>query len=319
MALSDFQIFNDFLYTTVTETLDQQINLFNAATQGAIVLRSGRNVGDYVDEVFYKAFSAQARRRDAYASGAVAAQDLSQETMTKVKVGGANGPFAFSPSQFTWIQKNPEEAALVIGEQVTPAILQDYLNAGVSAARAAILNQGSLEYDGSAGTMGLGALNTGAALFGDASGSIVAWVMHSKPYHDLLGSAITNSNTLFEYGNLNIVSDNVGRPIIVSDIPSLLNTVPTPDEYTSLGLSAGGIVIEDNGDFFSNTETNNGDVNIGRTWQSEYTFSLGIKGYSWDKANGGKSPTDAELATGTNWDQVASFDKETAGVAVVTQ
>ena len=33
--------------------------------------------------------------------------------------------------------------------------------------------------------------------------------------------------------------------------------------------------------------------------------------------NGGKSPTDAKLATGTNWDKVASSDKNTAGVLLV--
>jgi hypothetical protein len=319
MALSDMKVFNDFLYTTVTETVDQQIDLFNEASDGTIVLRSARNVGDYVDEVFYKAFSTQARRRDAYASGAVAAQDLSQESMTKVKVAGANGPFAFNPSQFTWIQRSPEEAAVVIGEQVAQAIMQDYVNTGVGACVNAIANQGALSFDGTAGTMDLSDLNGGAALFGDHAPEIKAWVMHSKPYHDLLGSAITNSNRIYQYGELAIVQDNVGRRIIVSDIPALFNATPDPDQYTTVGLTPGGIIVEDNGDFFSNTETNNGDENITRTWQSEYTFSLGLKGYAWDKTNGGASPTDTELFTGTNWDQVASYDKYTAGVNVVTQ
>lgn len=36
-----------------------------------------------------------------------------------------------------------------------------------------------------------------------------------------------------------------------------------------------------------------------------------------DIANGGKSPTDAELATGSNWDQVATSIKDTAGVLTI--
>ena len=313
------QVFNDFIYTTVTETVDQQIALFNAASRGAIQLSSARNIGDYMDAAFYKAFSTQSRRRDAYASGAVAAQDLSQESHVSVKVAGANGPFAFNPSQFTWIQKNPEEAAIAIGEQVSQAIIQDMLNASVGACNAAIVNQGSLSYDGSAGTMDIGDLNLGAAKFGDKAQDIVSWVMHSKPYHDLIGAAITNTNELFSFGTINVVQDGFGRPLIVSDIPALFNATPTPDQYNTLGLVSGGIMVEDNGDFFSNAETNNGDENIERTWQSEYTFNVKLKGYSWDKANGGASPTDAELFTGTNWDQVATYNKDTAGVVVITQ
>lgn len=319
MGLSDMAIFSEFLYQALTEVVAQQTRLFNAASAGAITLVPAANVGDYMDSVFYKAFATPSRRRDAYSSGAVAAQNLAQDSETKVKVAGANGPFRFNPSQLTWIQRSPEEAAIVIGEQVAEAIMQDYLNAAILAAVAAISNQGSLDYDGSAGTMDLADLNNGAALFGDRAGALRAWIMHSKPYHDLLGSAITNANTLFQFGTLRVVSDNVGRPIIITDSPALLNATPDPDTYNTLGLVAGGILVEDNGDFDSNLETSNGDENIIRTWQSEYTFQLGIKGYAWDKAAGGASPSDAELGTGTNWDQVATSDKDTAGVLVVTQ
>jgi hypothetical protein len=316
MSLTDMSVFNDFMYTTITETIDQQIDAFNQASRGAILLRSARNVGDYMDEAFYNAFSTQSRRRDPNATGAVAAQDLAQSTMTKVKVGGANGPFAFDPGQFTWLQRNPEEAAVVIGEQVAMAIMQDYLNTGVGAARAAIVNN-ALAYDGTAGTLTLNSLNKGAALFGDKSADIVAWVVHSKAYHDLIDAGLTNTNRLFEFGTVSILQDWIGRPIIVSDVPELLIS-GTPDEYQAVGLVSGGIVVEDNGDFFANTETTNGDENINRTWQAEYSYNLGIKGYSWDKVNGGAAPTDVELFTGTNWDKVASYDKETAGVVVRT-
>ena len=319
MAHSDMEIFNSFMYTAVTETLDQQIDLFNEASRGTIVLRSGRNIGDYDDMIFYKAFSTQYRRRDVYTTGAVAGQALTQGTETSVKVAGANGPFTFDASQFSYLQRNPEEASIVIGEQVAQAIFQDYLNTAVGAADAAIDNQGSLEYDGTAGTLTLNALNKGAALFGDKAMDIAAWVMHSKAYHDLIDAGITNSNDLFDFANVQIVTDVAGRPLIVSDIPALLKTTPDPDNYHSLGLVSGGIVVEDNNDFFSNLETNNGDVNIQRTWQSEYTYNVRLKGYQWDKTNGGASPTDAELFTGTNWDQVSTYDKDTAGVLVKTQ
>ena len=40
-------------------------------------------------------------------------------------------------------------------------------------------------------------------------------------------------------------------------------------------------------------------------------------GYSWDVANGGKSPTDAEIATGTNWDLYVTDVKNSAGTVLI--
>ena len=318
MAHSDMQIFDEYVYTTFTETIDQQVMLFNEATRGAIILTSESNQGDYKYQAFYKAFTTQARRRDVYNKSAVTAQDLSQESLVSVKVGLGHGPFAFDVSQFSYVQRNLEEAAIAIGEQVAAATMQDKLNTAVGAARAAIVNQGSLDYDGTSGTLDIGDLNKGAALFGDKAQDILCWVMHSKAYFDLTDAAITNTNQLFEFGTINVTTDGFGRPLVVSDIPELVIS-GTPDNYHTLGLVSSGIVVEDNGDFQSNTQTNNGQSNIERTWQAESTYQIQLKGYSWDVAAGGASPIDSEIFTGTNWDQVATYDKDTAGVVVRTQ
>ena len=315
MPISNMKIFNDFMYTTVSETVAQQVNLFNAATRNGIVLKAGRNVGDFVDEITYAAFTTPTRRRDIYATGAVAAQALAQLDQAGVKIAGAAGPFSFDPSQFTWIQKNPEEAAVAIGEQVAKAILQDYLNTTLKAANAAFGAVNS--FDGTAATMTLSALNSGARLLGDYSQNLAVWVMPSKAYHDLIGAAITNSNNLFSFGSINVVTDGMGRPIVVTDAPALFVDAAT-DNYNAIGFVPGGAVVEDNGDFFSNAETKNGDENINRTWQAEYTYNLKLKGFTWDKTNGGKSPTDAEIATATNWDKIATSAKDIGGVRVVT-
>ena len=50
---------------------------------------------------------------------------------------------------------------------------------------------------------------------------------------------------------------------------------------------------------------------------AHYTFGLSLKGYTWDEANGGKSPIDVEIALGTNWDMVVSSIKNTAGVLTI--
>jgi hypothetical protein len=39
---------------------------------------------------------------------------------------------------------------------------------------------------------------------------------------------------------------------------------------------------------------------------------------SWDKTNGGRSPTSAALAVGTNWDRTATSIKDLGGVVLRT-
>lgn len=320
MSLTDMKVFNDFLYQAITETIDQQVELFNAASGGTILLTSKRNVGDFAQKASFKSISGLIRRRDSYGTGNVSAVALQMLQTSSVKVAGGTPPISFEPQQFSWIQQNPEMAAVIIGEQFAQGLLQDYLNSGLAAARAAFINVGStVTYTvPSSGKTTLNALNRGAQKFGDRAQAIQAWVMHSTPQHDLFDAALTNTAQLFEFGTVQVRQDGFGRRYVVTDSPSLTGTSGSPatSDFYTLGLVQNAIVIEDNNDFFANTETSNGTENILRTWQAEYTFNESLKGYTWDTTSGGKSPTDAELATGTNWDKTATSIKDTAGVVV---
>ncbi|NON33459.1 major capsid protein, partial [Klebsiella pneumoniae] len=91
----------------------------------------------------------------------------------------------------------------------------------------------------------------------------------------------------------------------------------TPNKQKVLSLADGAAVVMDGSDLITNIETSNGKERIETTMQADYTFGLGLKGYTWDTANGGKSPTNAELSTGTNWDLVANSIKASAGVLTI--
>ena len=105
----------------------------------------------------------------------------------------------------------------------------------------------------------------------------------------------------------------LGKAVIVTDAPALRETGSGADVKV-LGLVSDAAIVHDAGDLVSNIETTNGKLRIETTMQVDYSFGLGLKGYAWDTANGGKSPTDAEIATGSNWDKVATSIKHTAGV-----
>ena len=158
-------------------------------------------------------------------------------------------------------------------------------------------------------------INDSHALFGDHSTDLVAQVMTGSMYHKLIGQNLTNSTRLFTAQGV-LVVDILGKAAIITDAPSLVAS-GSPGTDTVLSLAAGAATVFDGGDVISNIETTNGKTRIETTMQVDYTFGLGLKGYAWDEANGGKSPTDAELATGSNWDKVATSIKHTAGVAAI--
>ena len=317
MSLSQMQVFNKYIMPAIIETLGQQIQKFNAASGGAIMLSTGGWEGDFLQESFYAAIHSARRRVDRYAAnGTATATDLSQLKHSSVKVAGGFGPIRFEPSQMTWLNKPTAEGIEVASRNFAEALLQDQLNSAIAASVAAISNQAAATNDISA-TAGLtySALNDAHAKFGDSSSLIVANVMTGQVYHKLIGQNLANAQQLFQYGAVTVV-DILGKTVVVTDAPALYAT-GTPNLQKVLGLVSGAATVTDAGDVITNIDTTNGKERIETTMQVDYTFGLGLKGYTWDEVNGGKSPSDAELATGTNWDKVATDIKHTAGVIAI--
>jgi len=317
MALSNMQVFNQYLMEATAETLGQQIDKFNAASNGAIVLTSLNFEGDFFERSFYSALHSAKRRVDRYdTNGTVSSTPLAQLRESAVKVAGGFGPISFEPAQMTWIRKNEAEAIAVISAQLSDAMMQDQLNSGIAGLVAAISNQVTATNDVSASAgISYSAMNNSHALFGDSSMGLVAQVMNGTAYHKLVGQNLTNTPQLFQAQNVTVV-DILGKPVIVTDSPALY-AAGTPNTLNVLSLVSGAVTVMDGSDVVTNIETSNGNARIETTMQADYSFGLALKGYTWDTTNGGKSPTDAEIATGSNWDKVATDIKHTAGVITI--
>lgn len=314
MSLTNMKVFNKTIQTMATEKLAQDVEKFNTASGGAIVLTGEGFEGDYRYENFWATLHAAQRRVDRYASNAATSStSLAQLQAVGVKVGGGFGPILFEPGQLSWVQKSPAEAAAVISKYMAEAMLKDQLNTAIAALVAAIEANSSCVYDANTGPITYADLNSAHALFGDASQSLVTEVMDGVTYHKFIGQNIANAATLFTYANVQVV-DILGRRVVVTDAPSLREASTTANDAKVLSLASGAATIYDGSDLITNIQTTNGKERIETTMQADYTFGVALKGYAWDTANGGKSPTDAELATGSNWDKVATSNKATAGV-----
>jgi hypothetical protein len=317
MALANMQVYDNEIYTTTIELLGQKLDAFNAASGGTIVLNTNAWRGNYTKEAFFQSLAGAQRRVDRNAAiASQAATELAQGEFVGVKVAGGFGPVLFEPGQMTYLLENPEAAIMAISEGFADALLAYQLNTAVGAAVAAVENIAALVNDVSA-TAGLSqqALNAGHFKFGDAQGMLVADIMHSSGNESLVDKALENGEQLFVSSNVTVVSI-LNKIMVVSDIPALY-VAGTPNKTKVLSVVAGGIVVSNAGDIITNMETTNGNTRIETTWQADYTFGLQLKGYAWDVANGGASPTDAELFTGGNWDIAVSDNKHSLGTLTI--
>lgn len=314
MALSDMKVFNQYVREATIETVAQMIDKFNAASAGAIQLSTQGFDGDYMMRSSFSSLHAAQRRVDRYATNTAASSTaLAQIQHNSVKIAGGFGPIAWEPAQLRWVGDNPAAAVEVISSNMAEAIMKDMLNTAIAAAVAAIENVGStVVFDTGTGPVTYADINSAHAKFGDMSQLLICDVMDGTAYHALIAANLTNTPQLFQAGNVTVV-EILGKRIVVTDAPALRETGTGADQKV-LSLVSGGVIVHDAGDLVTNIQTTNGAQRITTTMQADYTFGLGLKGYAWDTANGGKSPTDAEIATGSNWDKIATSVKHTAGV-----
>lgn len=317
MALTDMKVFNEYIKQSTVETVAQMVDAFNTASNGAIRLTTQGVDGDFLQESMWKGLHSARRRVDRYATNAAASTTaLAQLQQNSVKIAGGFGPILWEPAQLSWIEKAPAEAIEVISRNLAEAIVQDQLNTAVAALVAAIGNNAAVVNDVSAtGGVTYAAINAAHAKFGDASGQLVAQVMTGEVFHKLIGQNLANAQQLFEAGNVTVVNI-LNRPVVVTDAPALF-AAGTPNKQMVLSLADSAAVVHDGGDIVTNIDNTNGKERIETTFQADFAYALGLRGYAWDVVNGGKSPTDAEIATGSNWDKFVTSNKDTAGVLTI--
>jgi hypothetical protein len=318
---SDFKLIDPIMQAGYTETLDQQTDVFNGASAGAIVMEApAAKAGVYERNAFFQALTNGAvSRRDNTSTAAVAAAKLTQSEIVRVKLSRKVGPIETSLDALRKIGSSVEGISYVIGQQVAKAHIQEALNSAITALAAALQNQGATAvFDGSAATLNHAGLVTGNALFGDRAQEIACYVMHSKAYFDLTKQAIGDKVTEVAGAIINgAATATLGKPTIITDSPALI--VGTgPNKYLTLGLVPGAVSLQMTEAMEMVNQLITGQEVLLQRFQGEYAFNLGLKGFTWDVANGGDNPAAAALGTGTNWDKVFTSLKDCAGVGIKT-
>ena len=318
---SDFVIYEDQLRGGIVETLATASAVFNKAGN-AVRLSTVSRRGNYHQESFFSSTASLVTRRDTTSVSAATDLALAMAEIISVKLNRKVGPVAQTLDAFRKIQQgaNDQSLSFLIGTQIAKAMEVDMMTSACRAGVAALNNQSANKLDATSGTMTASVLNNGNAKLGDASGKITAYVMHSKPFHDLIGNQITLGNGeqaagTTVYGGL---PATLGRPVIVTDCSSLM-VDDSPDLYYTLALTESGLVVENSEEETMYSELVTGLENLVVRLQGEFAYNLGVKGFKWDVGNGGANPLDAAVATGSNWDKVATSYKDLAGALIITR
>lgn len=321
---SNFKVYQEYLKTRAAETLQQQADVFNAAVNNAIIMRTAEKPGDYEYESFFKDIASLVTRRDNTSTSSASKLSMAQDEFVRVKLNRKIGPVDQSRDSFRKIfaRYSEMEFSGILGQQIAVAQQLDMLNSTLLATRAALVNVsgGAMMYTvPSSGTVTTTSLVDTLAKMGDRSDRIVAWVMHSKVYFNLVKEQITQK--IDGVANFNVQTGTpitLNRPVIVTDSASLKTTAGSPavDTYYTLGLTSNGALCEvtETSDIVIDDVT--GNENLITRLQGEFAYNVGVKGFKYDVGNGLANPNATALGTGTNWDIAVSDNKSLAGVVL---
>lgn len=320
---TDMKLYDAQLQAGMYEGVAQALEVFNAASNGTILTSSLSHPGNYSKEAVFGMISGLVSRRNPLSTSTATAVKPAQIELIGVKTKGIIGPIEITLDSLRAIEKPIDEFSFILGQQIGQAKVQDMINMAVAAVEAALQGQTALNYSAlalSTKTIKTAYLVNAMAKMGDRGQQIAAWVMHSKQYFDLVGAQIgenlTGMSDRIVYG---ASAATLGRPVVISDIPALINDVASTDTYQVLGLVPAAVSIEESEQSAMVSEIVSGQKNLISRTQGEYAMTLKVKGMAWNVSGGGAAPSDAAIATDTNWTKVATSIKDLPGVRLAVQ
>lgn len=307
---SDLIIYNRLAQTAYLERIQDVLNVFNANSQGALVLRTEAIEGDLSKDAFYK-IGGEVEHRNVNSDSAVEGKKIGADEIVGVKAPWKYGPYKTTEEAFKRRGRSVSEFAMLVGQDAADATLAYMVAAAFASLEAAIGGNTDMVATGDFATDHKKVLTKGMRKFGDRFGRIAMFGMDSAVYFDLVDDAIDQK--IYEEAGLVIYGGTpgtMGKPVLVTD--------RAPSD-TIFGLQAGAVEIVESqapGFRFFNIDD---QENLALGYRSEGTFNVNLLGYSWNYDGSTPAPTNpnlTQLGTAANWRKYATSNKATAGVLI---
>lgn len=300
-------VYQTEFYTGVIEELARNVDVFNAGSNGTLLIGSEDYMGDYIKEAGYDRIANLVTRRDVTVNTAASDLNMALNEFIGVDIAHKVGPVFETYENFARRGRSIEEMARVIGQQFAADFLARGLDLLVSAMVAATSGVASLnDAATNTSTTNYKHLLTGQRLFGDQFKNVQSYLLNSESFFDLVEDGLDNYVVENVAGFMIVngaLPGALGKPLIVADVPALNYDSNAMGELKNrvLALTTGaGRFIEKAGRRIVIEENVTGLENLGIRYQAETNTAIHLKGYAWD-TSAGRNPTDAALGTQANW------------------
>ena len=307
--------------TALTQIIQENLNVFNQASNNTLMLTSDVGSGDTIEQLSWGLISGLVSDRNAYAAAGTPAfhKVLTQLQANKIVMSGRVGPLVVTNGMLKKLNQNIDQIAAQFSADAAQMVLQKYVRVAFGAALGAIsTNPAAVRTQSApiAPTAPVGSLfptlremELTAALFGDQSSNISAWLMTGMQYSALQAyDVIDNPHELFTIDGVRVVSDANGRRFVVSDALNSGNRI--------VGLTQAAVVVGSSGQDVR-TGQDIGGENVTNIIRADFDYSVAVKGYRVKASvaqqyNGIKSYDEAAATNAANWELVANVGQDNA-------
>ncbi len=213
---SDLIIYDDWR-RLLSSSAAGQLAIFNASSNGAIMLDNELIEGDFRKRAFYKV-GGSIESRDVNSTEKVTGKKIGAGEAVSVKAPWKYGPYETTEEAFKRRGRSVDEFSEVIGTDVADATLEGYVKYGLKALTAAIGANADMVVTADIETDGKKTLTRGLRKYGDKFNRVVLFVMHSATYFDIVDEAIANK--IYEEAGVVVYGGQpgtLGKPVLVTD------------------------------------------------------------------------------------------------------
>lgn len=314
MSFVATQVFENTVYGVAKDLLLENVEVFNASSQGAIVLSSKSIQGDFEQKMDLILGKDLLKSRNPYANTQLSAKNFDRVKDNVIKLGLGTHPITWTNAEFNWVKQNPELAGVKIGRAIAQQQTKQMAEFAIGAVQTCLNSNAKVKTEIQNGTK-ISHLDLIKCMrpMGDQLGTIPLFIMHSTQYFDLIETTFKNAERLFDFAGITIMRNALGQSFLITDNKALTSEQA---DYV-LGLKKGSVFVGVENDYDSVVGKYSGLENIYHTFQAEWTSSLKVNNYRYKTSDSMNGLTYSAITTANNWEIIdSSTPKAETGVII---
>lgn len=314
-ALKAIEVFENTVYNVGKDLLNENVEVFNQHSNGAIVLSAQSIQGDFAQSLDVTLGKDLIKSRNPYVQNDLTDKHFSRTVDNIVKLGMGLNPISWTNAEFNWVKQNPSLAGVKIGRAMAQQSMKSMAEFAIGSLATCLNQNAQIKHQvAKDATISHNDFVQALSPMGDQFDSIDLYVIHSKTYFELVNTTFLNAENLWDFGNYTVMRTALGHKFLITDNKGLLNS---DKEIYSLGLKKGSALVGTEQDFAQATVPITGKENLAYRYQAEWTSALKIANRKYKTGDGMNGLSYAMVTTAANWETISNDPKDETGVIIV--